>query len=129
MFIPLMGGRENAKTRLDRTIRLTKRLNKPEHERHQMIAMELVLMDKFITPDEMDQYWKEVSMLNIIKYAESRGKAEGRAELLWKMVMKKFPKIPAQYYEKVKQMNADQMENFGLEILDMKDPEELDRFL
>jgi len=58
-----------------------------------------------------------------------KGMEKGKEELIWKQITKKFPKIPYDYYEKVKRLRADQLDILGLELIDMKDPQELDRFL
>ena len=58
-----------------------------------------------------------------------KGMEKGKEELIWKQITKKFPKIPYDYYEKVKGLRADQLDILGLELIDMKDPQELDRFL
>jgi len=58
-----------------------------------------------------------------------KGMEKGKEELIWKLITKKFPKIPYDYYEKVKGLRADQLDILGLELMDMKDPQELDRFL
>lgn len=57
-----------------------------------------------------------------------KGKNVGKEELLWKQILKKFPKTQRTYYEKVKTLSTDQLDILGLELIDMKDPKELDRF-
>ena len=59
----------------------------------------------------------------------TKGMEKGKEELIWKQITKKFPKISYDYYEKVKGLRADQLDILGLELIDMKDPQELDRFL
>ena len=65
----------------------------------------------------------------LIQEGMEKGMEKGKEELIWKQITKKFPKIPYDYYEKVKGLRADQLDILGLELMDMKDPQELDRFL
>ncbi len=68
-------------------------------------------------------------MQTIADMLRQEGMEKGKEELLWKQITKKFPKIPYTYYEKVKTLRVDQLDILGLELMDMKDPKELDRFL
>jgi len=106
-----------------------------------IISMMIVLIDKYLTREKILGIWEELSMLNITKVAEERGyvrgieKGEklgiekGKEELIWKMILKKFPEIEYKYYEKVKTLKADKMDDISLALLDMKDSRELDLYL
>lgn len=58
-----------------------------------------------------------------------RGIERGKESILWKLILKKFPKTPEVYHEKIKKLDGDKLDILGLEILDMKEMSELDRFL
>lgn len=122
-----------------------------------IISMMVVLMDKYLTKEKILNIWEELSMLNITKVAEEKGiekgiakgekigiekgekigieKGEkigiekGKEELIWKMILKKFPDIQYKYYEKVKALKADKLDALSLALLDMKDSKELDLYL
>lgn len=57
------------------------------------------------------------------------GEKSGKESILWKLILKKFPKVPVNYHEKIKKLDVDKLDILGLEILDMKEISELDRFL
>jgi hypothetical protein len=44
-------------------------------------------------------------------------------------MMKKFPKIPIEYHEKIKKLDETMLDIIALELLDMQQQEELDRYL
>lgn len=58
-----------------------------------------------------------------------QGKIEGKIETVWKLMMKKFPKIPIEYHEKIKKLDETMLDIIALELLDMQKQEELDRYL
>jgi hypothetical protein len=57
------------------------------------------------------------------------GMEKGREELLWKQISKKFPKVSKKYYEKLKSLTIEQLDALGLELIDMKNEEELKKYL
>ncbi|OQC31070.1 MAG: hypothetical protein BWX67_01370 [Thermotogae bacterium ADurb.Bin062] len=58
-----------------------------------------------------------------------KGKEEGREELLWKQIAKKFPKTSQKYFERLKSLTIEQLDSLGLELIDMKNEEELKKHL
>ena len=56
------------------------------------------------------------------------GREEGKEELIWKMMMKKFPGLDPDYYQKLVQLDPLKLEELSLELLDMQDRQELDTF-
>ncbi len=58
-----------------------------------------------------------------------KGKEEGREELLWKLIAKKFPKVSQKYFERLKSLTIEQLDSLGLELIDMKNEEELKKHL
>ncbi|AWI04579.1 DUF4351 domain-containing protein [Clostridium drakei] len=57
-----------------------------------------------------------------------QGKLEGKAELLLKLLTKKFIKMPEEYKKKIKELSDETLEIIGLEIFDMKDIKELEKY-
>ncbi len=58
-----------------------------------------------------------------------KGREEGREELLWKQIAKKFPKASQKYFERLKSLTIEQLDSLGLELIDMKNEEELKKHL
>jgi hypothetical protein len=49
--------------------------------------------------------------------------------LLWKLISKKFPKASKKYFEKLKTLTIEKLDALGLELIDMKNEEELKKYL
>jgi hypothetical protein len=60
---------------------------------------------------------------------EAKGKAEGEAELIIKLLKKKFAVLPEEYIEKIKKQDSEVLETIGDNILNMRDIKELDKYL
>jgi len=58
-----------------------------------------------------------------------KGREEGRAELLWHQIKKKFPALDNSYYHKIKKLDSKQIEDLSLALLDMKKTNELEQYL
>jgi flagellar biosynthesis/type III secretory pathway protein FliH len=58
-----------------------------------------------------------------------KGMEKGREELLWKLISKKFPKASKKYFEKLKTLTIEKLDALGLELIDMKNEEELKKYL
>lgn len=56
------------------------------------------------------------------------GRQEGREELLWKMMTKKFPDLDPDYYKRLAQLDSVKLDELSLELLDMQDRQALDTF-
>jgi len=141
IFLPLKKLDEENELYVDQSIKLAKNLKTSKEMKTRIISMMVVLMDKYLTREKILNIWEELSMLNIMKVAEEKGYEKGiekgyekgyekgKEELIWKMILKKFPDIQYKYYEKVKSLNADKLDDISLALLDMKDYQELDRYL
>ena len=72
-------------------------------------------------------------MLKILKYAEDKGKEQGRSEerreLVEKLLTKKFGNLPEELTEKNHLMNDPLLEVLSLEILDFQSFEDLNGFI
>ena len=58
-----------------------------------------------------------------------KGMEKGREELLWKQISKKFPKASKKYFERLKTLTIEKLDALGLELIDMKNEEELKKYL
>lgn len=149
IFLPLKKLDEENETYIDQSLALAKQIKTSKEMKAKIISLMVVLMDKYLTKEKILNIWEELSMLNITKVAEEKGiekgiaKGEkigiekrekigiekGKEELIWKMILKKFPDIQYKYYEKVKALKADKLDALSLALLDMKDSKELDLYL
>ncbi|MEA1884490.1 MAG: DUF4351 domain-containing protein [Thermotogota bacterium] len=132
IFLPLKKLDEENEIYVDQSLALAKKLKTSKEMKTKIISMMVVLMDKYLTKEKILNIWEELNMLNIMKVAEEKGYERGREstkELIWKMILKKFPDIQYKYYEKVKALKADKLDAVSLALLDMKDSKELDLYL
>jgi len=58
-----------------------------------------------------------------------KGLEKGKAELLIKLLMKKFKILPDEYKEKIRNLSGDVIEHIGTEIFDMESLEDLKKYL
>lgn len=56
------------------------------------------------------------------------GKEIGKAELLLKLLSKKFSTLPKEYEEKIKEQSEEVLEKIAVDIFDISDIEELNRY-
>ncbi len=59
---------------------------------------------------------------------KEEGRGEGKAELLIKMLMKKFKNVPNEYKEKIKVLPEEKIEIIATEIFDLNSIEELEQY-
>jgi len=100
-----------------RLVQLTRTVSVERSERMQTIA-------EWLKQEGMEKGLEEGMLRGL-----ERGIEVGREQLLWKQISKKFPQIPRTYYEKLKTLTIDQLDNLGLELMDMQNVEELKKHL
>lgn len=76
----------------------------------------------------MTEIGKMILEDGMAKGMEKGRAAEGKVELLLKQLTKKFKKIPEEYRKKIKELSDETLEIIGLEIFDMKDIKELEKY-
>ena len=59
---------------------------------------------------------------------EKRGIAEGKAELLIKLLLKKFKNLPADYKDKIMNLPINAIDRIGMDIFDIDSVEELEEY-
>ncbi len=132
IFAPLMESRLPMKDLLFKTIRLEKRI-KDECIRNKIIALTLVVSNKLVEPEILEEIWEEIKMLKILKYAEDKGiekgRSEERRELVEKLLTKKFGNLPEDLIEEIHLMNDPLLDVLSLEILDFQSFEDLIKFI
>jgi len=60
---------------------------------------------------------------------EKFGEVKGKVALLCRQILKKFPNIESFYFEKIKKMPVEKLDELGERLFDMEDYKDLDRFL
>jgi len=57
-----------------------------------------------------------------------KGRKEGKAQLLLKLLTKKFNKIPTEYKNKIMELPDETIEIIGIELFEMKDLKEIEKY-
>lgn len=60
---------------------------------------------------------------------KEEGLKEGKVEILMKLLLKKFKKVPQNYLDKIKKLPIETVELITIEILDMDDIKEIEKYL
>lgn len=138
-FIPLMKGKLTRTERTLKSIELADKIESGE-KKIKCLTMLYALLEKF-GDEESKKRFKEVfnmteigkmiledGMAKGMERGRAEGKIEGKAELLLKLLTKKFIKMPEEYKKKIKELSDETLEIIGLEIFDMKDIKELEKY-
>ncbi|WML33445.1 DUF4351 domain-containing protein [Clostridium sp. OS1-26] len=146
-FIPLMKGKL---TRAERTLKSIELADKIEagEKKIKCLTMLYALLEKFGDEESKKKFKEVFNMTEIGKMiledgmakgmakgmekgmekGRAEGRAEGKAELLLKQLTKKFKKIPEEYKIRIKELSDETLEIIGLEIFDMEDIKELEKY-
>ncbi|BDR68570.1 hypothetical protein K144316041_p10730 (plasmid) [Clostridium tetani] len=63
-----------------------------------------------------------------IEKGRAEGIEEGKTEILIKQLIKKFKKVPEEYIQKIKTLSIDTIDIIALEIFDMEDIKDLEKY-
>jgi hypothetical protein len=137
IFLPLMDSREKMVDRVKKAIDLEQELELPVDKASKVVAMTLVIADKFLSDREISEIWRDYKMLRILKFAEEKGKErgieEGRKEEMERMALKllinKFGGLSKEYKKKLKEQDKEELEVIIDKIFDLKDVTELKKYL
>ncbi|HNW47824.1 MAG TPA: DUF4351 domain-containing protein, partial [Thermotogota bacterium] len=61
----------------------------------------------------------------LIDRGMKKGLEMGKADVIWKQMIKKFPNLQAAYLDKLKQLDEIRLDILALELLDIQSEEEL----
>ena len=64
----------------------------------------------------------------LIEDGIEKGRAEGKTDLLIKMLVKKFKNVPNEYREKIKNLPQDTIEAIGMDIFEMNSINDLEKY-
>lgn len=59
---------------------------------------------------------------------EEKGKIEGKIDILIKLLTKKFGEVPESYIEKINKLPEDIIDKVNLDILEIKDIREIEKY-
>jgi len=65
----------------------------------------------------------------LIDRGMKKGLEMGKADVIWKQMIKKFPNLQAAYLDKLKQLDEIRLDILALELLDIQSEEELKKHL
>lgn len=91
-----------------------------------------VFADKFLQGKDLEKVKEELSMTELgrmlVEDGIKKGKEEGKAELLIKMLIKKFKKLPDEYQKNIKELSPESLEIIATDIFELESVEELKRY-
>ncbi len=77
MFLPLMNSTKSVSEQTKAAIKLSKQSNLPGEQLISLISAIIVLADKILTKEDINDIWEEISMLKVIQFAEEKGMEKG----------------------------------------------------
>ena len=118
-------------------IKLSKQSNLPSEQLRSLISAIIVLANKILTKEDINNIWEEIRMLKVIQFAEEKGKAEGMEkgvgkgmqDIIYKQLLIKFKNIPVEYKEKLKTQDHEKLEIIGMKLMEMQKLDELNEYL
>ncbi len=136
VFLPLYG-KETGRGRcelVEQVIRFETELYRCELVPARLLAATLIMSNKLIDRDRLEQLWEEIKMPDIIEIAREEGRKEGlkegqyqgMQELLMEALIEKFGLVPPRLSEKIRRIdNGDVLKALFRQISKCGD---LDRF-
>ncbi len=128
-MLPLMKSAKPAAALTKDAIQLAKQSSMSENEIIELISAIIVLANKILTKEDINEIWEEISMLKAIQFAEERGLEKGKAEVIYKQLLFKFKNVPAEYEKKLKELPSTKLEIIGFKILEAQTLAELEEYL
>jgi hypothetical protein len=66
--------------RVKKAIELEEKLEIEQNLKNNIVAMAVVLSDKFLSDQDMSEIWRDYKMVKFFKYVEEQGKKEGEKQ-------------------------------------------------
>ncbi|MBK1813196.1 DUF4351 domain-containing protein [Clostridium sp. YIM B02505] len=130
-FLPLMSSKVSRSERTLKGIELANSIEEPD-VKLQCLTLLYALFDKFGDQISKQRFKEVFSMTDIGKMIRDDGMKEGmetgKAELLIKLLNKKFKKLPQGYEEKIKKLPTSTIELIATDIFDIEALEDLERY-
>jgi hypothetical protein len=136
IFLPLYG-KESGRDRSDlveQVIRFETEMYHAEKISARLLAATLIMSNKLIDKERIEQIWEEIKMLDIIEIAEKKGMEKGKAigiqEMVIDALIEKFNMMPERISERVRKIeNSDVLKSLFRQILKCQDMREFEIML
>ena len=129
-FTPIMGGKLTKVEKIIKSIRIVKSSN--NEYKYDIESMLYAFADKFLNGKDLERVKEEISMTELgrmlIEDGIEKGIEKGKADLLIKMLVKKFKNVPNEYREKIKKLPQDTIEVIGMDIFEMNSINDLEKY-
>lgn len=153
IFLPLMNSDKKMSKRVKKAIDLEQEVNLPEIMQSKVVALTLVLSNKFLSEAEIEEIWRDYSMLKVFKVAEEKGREKGRKEgleegreegrkegrkegkqkeayrMLKRLLLKKFKSLPQEYKQQLEEKEEEELEFIAEEVFEMEEVSDLEQYL
>lgn len=128
---PVMGGKLSKSEKIIKSIKIIKETE--SEYKYDIESMLYAFADKFLDGKDLEKVKEEISMTKLghmlmedgFKKGVKKGEESGKADLLIKMLVKKFKNVPNEYKDKIKKLSKETIDVIGMEIFEMKSIEEL----
>jgi uncharacterized ferredoxin-like protein len=133
IFLPLMNSDQKIVDRVKETIELEEKLEIEQNSKNNLVALTVVLSDKFLSDKDMSEIWRDYKMVKFFKYVEEQGKKEGEKQgekkLFKKLIKGNFEGSDDKIMELIDQAEISKLEELSERISKIKDLKELEEAL
>jgi len=133
IFLPLMNSDQKIVDRVKETIKLEEKLEIEQNSKNNLVALTVVLSDKFLSDKDMSEIWRDYKMVKFFKYVEEQGKKEGEKQgekkLFKKLIKGNFEGCDDKIMELIDQAEISRIEELSERISKIKDLKELEEAL
>jgi len=133
IFLPLMNSDQKIVDRVKETIELEEKLEIEQNSKNNLVALTVVLSDKFLSDKDMSEIWRDYKMVKFFKYVEEQGKKEGEKQgekkLFKKLIKGNFEGCDDKIMELIDQAEISKLEELSERISKIKDLKELEEAL
>jgi hypothetical protein len=126
-FIPLMSSKLSKSERTLEGIELANSIEDSE-VKLKCLTLLYALFDKFGDKISKKRFKEVFSVTEIGKMIRDDGKSEGKAEILIKLLKKKFKKLSQEYEERIKNLPSENIELIANDIFDLEKVEDLEKY-
>lgn len=137
-----MGAKLTKAEKIIKSIRIVK--SSDSEYKYDIESMLYAFADKFLQGKDLQKVKEEISMTELgrmliedgiekgrkegIEKGIEQGMEKGKADLLIKMLVKKFKNVPNEYREKIRMLPQDTIEVIGMDIFEMNSINDLEKY-
>lgn len=133
-FMPIMAGKIGIADKIINAIHIVKDIN--DDYKYDVESILYAFANKFLSGKDLEKVKEELRMTelckSLIQEGMDKGIKEGReeekSELLIKMLIKKFKKLPDEYKKKIKALPEETLEIIATDIFELNSIEELEEY-